>query len=325
MSPNINSSCYYSEQDRMILGLSRVASNLLSVLACLFVILIIIVYKKYIFTFQQLVLCLTTSILLNSIMYIVQGASYELVQVHRHYCETLAFFDRYFPLCTMLSVVCVIIELYLYALQKRDTTNLKWIYAAVIFLIPATVSWIPFAFNRYGYTGTWCTIVYRSEDCRHDPTGLILLAVLYWIPLISAYIIAGPVYMYILYRISRQGRAEYTPLIEVDGNRMHQQLAKDLGYLKWYPLVIVIMNLPAIVTDVMNYIGLVLTPLLSFNSIVTGIQGGTMAMLITFDPNTRKVLHWNNFKAAWRQNIMKRNDIDEYTIARGEFSETIDN
>ena len=320
-----NSSCnYYSDQDRMILGLSRITSNSLSVLACLFVITIATVYKKYIFVFQRLVLYLTASILLNSIAYIIHGASYNLIPVCKRYCQALAFFDTYLPLCIVLSVACIIAELYLYGLKKRDTSNLKWIYAAFIFIMPAAVSWVPFVFNQFGYTGTKCSIIYHKEDCRLDLVGLMLIIVLWWVPLISVYVITGPIYLCILCRISRQGRTEYTPLIEVDGNRIHQQTAKDLGYFKWIPLIEVIIHLFSIVPMVMCYGGQVPTPLLSASSIVIGIQGGTIAILITFDPNTCKVLRWNKFKAAWRQNIMKRSFIEEYPIVRGEFTETVE-
>lgn len=179
-----NSSCNFSEDSKMILGLSLVASNTIAILACLFVILVIVVYKKYIFTFQQLVLHLSTSILLHSVAHTIQGASYQLIQENEHYCQVLGFFDIYFPLCMVLSVLCVIIELYLYVLQKRDTTNLKWIYVAFIFVVPALVSWIPFAFKQYGYTGYYCSILYYDKDCRHDFTGLALLLMLWWMPLV---------------------------------------------------------------------------------------------------------------------------------------------
>ena len=154
------------------MAIFKVALSIVSILGCLLVMLIIITYKKYMFTFQCLVLYLTLSLLMDAITRLTQGASYKMIIVNTKYCQALAFMYEYWALCVLLSLLCMVLEIVLCVLQNRDTHQLKWIYAAVIYGIPACVSWIPFPLNKYGYAGSACSITYYENDCKLDVTGL---------------------------------------------------------------------------------------------------------------------------------------------------------
>ena len=311
-------------RDQMIIGLSRVTANAISVIICLFVILIIVTYKKYQFIFQRLLLYLTINLLMLSTTNILQGARYKNVYNNNEYCKALAYLYLFIRLCIRVSLICTILELYLCMILKKDTTRMKWIYFAAIYLIPAGVSWIPFALPRFGYNGIQCYIKYHSEFERtnkYDHTGFVLILVLDWLPLGAAFITMGPIYWFFLYCIWRQGK-QYTPLVEVTRNTIYQQTIKDLGYIKWFPLVFFVIDLLALINKI----------ILPFNNIsyalsfiLIGLQNGTIALIGVLDPKTRRMLNWNSFKGAWRQNILGRNIAETYPIIRAEHGDSVRN
>lgn len=158
----------FSDDDQMIVGLSEVIANTLSLLVCVFVTLVIVTYQKYISTVQRLVLCYTIALLLDVACHIVEGAGYRLFSLSKHkvYCQVLAFFIQYSKLCTQVSLICIVLELYLRVLLRKNTARMKWIYPAIICLVPASVSWIPFVFKRFGYNGLGCSIMTTKSVTR---------------------------------------------------------------------------------------------------------------------------------------------------------------
>ena len=205
-------------------------------------ILIVVIYKKYRFSYQRLLLYLTINLLIESIVHILQGSSYKLVPSCRRYCQALAFLSTYITFCVKVSLACLILELYLCVLLKKDTSKLKWIYIAAIYLLPSSVSWIPFIFRRFGYAGTRCSVVYLTQDCEHDHIGFLLFILLEWLPIGATFVIIGPMYLLLLYCLWQQGK-QYTPLVEVARKTIYQQMLVDISYIKWFPLPLFIINL----------------------------------------------------------------------------------
>ena len=143
-----NASCSeFTNHKRMIMGISEVTANAVSVVACAFVILIIVTYKKYQFSLQKLLLHLTIIFMAYSTLHCVQGASYKIVTTQENYCKALGFLILYLLLCARVTLTCIVLDVYLCVVLRKDTTRMKWIYLAAIYLIPAGVTWIPFVFD----------------------------------------------------------------------------------------------------------------------------------------------------------------------------------
>ena len=307
--------------EHRILAPSQVAANAISVVVCLFVILIIFTYKKYQFIFQRLLLYLTINLLILSITHILQGASYKIIKEKEKYCQALGFLHLFAVLCIEISLICTVLELYLCMILKKDTTRMKWIYFAAIYLIPAGVTWIPLASGQLGYNDIQCYIKYHNEQTNKYGFALILL--LDWLPLGAAFITMGPIYWFFLYCVWRQSK-QYTPLVEVTRNTVYQQTIKDLGYIKWFPLVFFVIDL---FTFIISIISLITnhydTTLWTLCFVLLGLQNGAIALIGVIDPKTRKMLNWNSFKGAWHQNILGRNIAETYPIIRAEHGDSV--
>ena len=208
--------------------------------------------------------------------------------------------------------------------MKRDTHRLRWIYVAVIALTPATISWIPFATDRYGLQVTICSIqTYNTETCQSDPLGIALLILLWWVPYSITFIITGPLYILILYRISRE-KHKYMGIVDIDRSIVYEQTVKEAGYVKWLPFGIFVFNLIGIVAVAFAYafhemdVGLWIVV-----NVIKGLQGLIIALPLALHPTTRRILNWNSFVAAWRQNILCRDTVQEYMITRAEHSDSV--
>ena len=315
-----NKSCYnLSDHDRMIVGISKVVANAVSVVACIFAILVIVTYKNHQANFQRILLYLSISFLINSINRILQGGSYKIIPNNEKYCQALGFLLAFTHLSIRISLVCIILELYLCMLLKKDTTRMKWIYLAAAYLIPAGVSWIPFTFRKFGLTKeSNCYITYNTIDCTYDYTALVLIILLDWLPLGIAFIVVGPIYWFFLYCVWQQGK-QYTPLVEVTRNTVYQQTIKDIGYFKWFPIPLFILNLFTITTTVIS-IYYMNTTLWSLSIFIQSLENGVVPLIGVY-PTT---LNWSSFKAAWRQKIMYRNVAETYPIIRAEHGDSVE-
>lgn len=324
MMDSINETCYsFTDTDLLIVAICKMVTSMVSILGCLFVVLIMVTYKKYTFTFQRLVLYLTLSLLVDAVVRLIQGISYKVIVTNAKYCQALAFFYEYSAICILLSMLCMVMEIFLSLLQNRDTNRLKWIYAGVIFGISLCLSWIPLPIRRYGLAGSACSITYYNLDCNIDTIGLVTLVLLWWLPYCISFIVTGPVYLFILCRINKQ-TSEYTAIIEVQRNAVHDQETKHIGYFKWFPFFYFVINVLPIAREMC---GLVFDKNYAvvwiITTLVLGLQGGVVTLVATLDPTTRRTLRWNSFKAAWQQNIMGRRQIEVYPFTKGTVTDSI--
>ena len=71
MNKNCSQTDFISEKVRFQVGIAGLVPCLLSLLSCLFVIAILIIYKKYVFSTQRLILHLSISIFTYTFNYLI--------------------------------------------------------------------------------------------------------------------------------------------------------------------------------------------------------------------------------------------------------------
>ena len=162
----------------------------------------------------------------------------------------------------------------------------------------------------------------RNQTCEYDRTGFVLVLLLDQITGAATLIVGGPIYFFVLYRIRRQGK-QYTPLVEVTRNTIYQQTIKELSYIKWLPIFLTIIDLLAWTTrTISNRLNYSNVYLWSLTNIIFGLQSGVTIMAI-LNPDTRKMLNWNNFKAAWHRSISCKSEVETYPILKEEYGDSI--
>ena len=283
-----------------------------------------IIYKKYVFTIQRLILYLTVIILLDNIAHILDiGNSY--VQSDS-YCMVIASLTKYLAWCMLLSVDCFLIEMIYRIKYFRETGAIEWLYIPAIFLTPLLVAWIPFLTGSYGKEDNVCTIVvFNTTTCQQENVGLALQLVLWWIPLYVTIIMAGFGYVYILWKLWKS-KKRYTAVIELDRELMYQKTVDDVNYMKWYPLIYVLINIVPTISTIVYYSqpgNTHLFPLHLISTAIERLQGGFIAIVATLDPKTRKRMKWRHIKAAFIENVLCRDNIEEYPIMPSSYTDSL--
>lgn len=284
-----------------------------------------VIYKKYVFTTQRLILYLTISVLLDTTAQIIDGGGYLFFSKNKTSCEVIGFIRLYFAWCILLSFLCIIIELALRSICQRESGPMEWIYIPIIFLLPATTTWIPLIHGSYYRVNGDCLIhIINPENCTKSTYGLFLIVFLWWIPLYFTICIGAIVYITVLCQL-RHNRYKYTPLLELDREVVYQRGLQGVSHLKWYPLLYFGINLIPIVTSSLEYWrpNKTILTLLIISKIIKGLQGSFIAIVFTLDSKTRKRLKWKHFRAACLQNILCRENIEEYPILPTNYSDSL--
>ena len=229
----------------LALRITNGTASSISLLCCTFVIALMIIYKKYVFTIQRVILYLTVSTILNSITHIFESATLY----SEGYCTVITFFNLYSAYCVLFSINCFLVDMIYRVKYFRETGAIEWLYIPAIFLTPLLVIWIPFLTGSFGRVNGICVIVTTNSDtCEQDTKGLIMYLVFWWIPLYLTFIVGGLAYVYILWKLWRS-KKRYTAVLELDRELMYQKTVSEIYYLKWYPLIYGILNIVPVISS----------------------------------------------------------------------------
>ena len=316
----VNSSClpteYLTEQELKTIGVSGIVASSISITLCITVLLLMIVFKKYVFAIQRMIMYLNVSILFNTINQLLQRVGYKTIHESTDYCIGLAAFSQYSAYCILLSMLCALFELILRIIFKKEGKYIEIVYLLIIFVFPIGVSSIPYVFNAYGAVNTFCTVTI-SRNCESFTTGLILEAVLWWVPLYGTIMFALASYPLFYYVIKRD-RKRYSAIIETNRNQVAERTLEEVGYFKYLPVVFIVLDLIPIATMIHGFIQPYkpIVVLWAMTAVVKGIQGGIIATVISLDPKTFKRLTITQLRSAIKNNILMNSDIKDYPIKR---------
>ena len=314
---NASSCLLFAESQLKILGITQAVVGLVSIVGCSFIFCIMLIFKKYVFRTQRLILYLTIAVFLSSISYIVRGMGYRHIN-NKAFCSGIAFYSQYTGACILMAVIFLIVELFIhtYILNTDKWRNLEKFYVLVIFVLPVVFDWIPFINDAYGPTKSWCWI--RSEDlitCDTFVFGIVLQYILWYVPLYCTIIIGCVMYVMVIVTISKQNKG-YTALIEPQRQVEYERSLKEIKQFRWYPVVLSLVNIipltARVITDVNPDWNLFTLWVIA--AIIQALQGGFLALIFALDPDTRKRLTFSQIKAAFIHNVMNVEDTVEYPI-----------
>ena len=169
--------------------------------------------NKYSYQAQRLLLYLTTAIMLVCISFVVREFGYSLIH-NTKFCMAVAFISQYSGGCILGAVICIISNIFVLAVLKKDKWNLEPLYIVSIFVITAAIDWLLFISSAYGPTRSWCwirnlnldtcdTFVYRLVTAVHTVVCTIYYCVYSWWNSVSCVIVFNKKTEVIIYCCSR--------------------------------------------------------------------------------------------------------------------------
>lgn len=307
--------CYnFSKGQYIGIITTRTITATISFLACLFVIGIIVLFKKYLFQTQRLILYLDIAVLTHSLSQAIDNISYKDVHSLHYYCIATGFLNLYTGLSVAIAIACFTIDIFIQATCKRTTNKIEAFYVVVIFISPLMITWIPFPFKAYGYAGGWCWIKEYKDltTCTIHYEGIALQFCLYYFPLFILYpvlfilLVITLVYLY-------KRRYTYEASVDPQAPNRRTALRSEIKSLLPYPCIIMVISIIPLVTRIYRAtssndpFALWIT-----DSFFTSITGAVIAVMFTIDPETRHRLRLVHIRASVKELFTKR--IQEYPI-----------
>lgn len=287
-----------------------------SILLILCVLSIFVLFKKWRFFSQRLVLYLAISALLLNVGIILHRVDYHN-QTNRFYsvfCEFGGFFDQVTNWMVLISITSIITYCSCIVFFNKNTERVEWVYILCIFLLPFLISWVPFIHNSYGRAGAWCWI--RSEEretCEPFLLGSWLQLLTWFVPLYILMIILIVVYVMILGKIYWVKRR----LTNSTNITKRVTMKKDLLPLIAYPMIYFVLNIFPLVNRIYNTTHKQPSLALWYlSALASSSVGVCLVLAFTLDPATRKRL---TIARLWASALElcgrgRRGSVQEYTV-----------
>ncbi len=310
----------------LIVACIRGFSGFVSCLAGLWVIILIILLRKYTFHIQRLILYLGIGSVMSGLTNALQILyRHPTTEPEKRYCASVAFFDQISDWSVYLATLIITIHLYLKAVHNK-TVKLEILSFAIIFILPLTLNWVPFLKETYGPAGPWCWIQLNYPDtCHRNTFGYILRIVLWYVP--SNVILAIIIILYVIMLISlrrqkRQYKCQYSP----EQEQNWKMKVKEVRLLIWYPLLLLLVQIPAMVNRLVE----IITDSQADNyyflwfiaAIFSPIHGGLMCLAYALDPETRSRIRRCSWRSL-RHQFNTNSGVHDYPVEKG-FSDSID-
>ena len=289
------SSPYTGYEYAIVAGLSA-GAGFISLLASCFIVFLIVLFKKWKFFAQRLVLYLAISVILESIATIIHRVDYEnqTSAFYVTFCKFAGFMEQNTSWMQLMAVVSITVYVFAYAMFRKRTDRLvhELVFLFFIFVFPLLFNWIPFTRDDYGRAGAWCWI--RSENiytCEESLSGQILQFVLWYIPLYIIIIVLICLYVAILVKMQWYDKRKWRGSYVREDEYSQSQSSKEIKSLLSYPIIYFVFSLIPLINRIYSLKepnpNLVLWIL---SSILFPLQGGIIALAYTLDPGTRKRL-----------------------------------
>ena len=292
-------------------------SGFVSLLASCFVIFVIVLFKKWRFFTQRLILYLAIVAALKSSATILQRVDYrnESAQFYRGFCIFGGFYSQVTTWMILNVIVTITVSLLVTAFRNKPPEKYEPFFLVFIFLVPITFNWIPFIHLSYGRAGPWCWI--RSEDpvsCEKFRFGQLLQFTLLYIPVYVILLILMVLYGIVLVRVHRNQK-KWTGRFNPAAETLRKITARQILPLILFPFVFIVLYFPLLVNRIHGFIDPEnpLPALWIVGAILFPLEGGGVAIIFALDPKTRRRLRVASIKAAF-SDFMKNKVVKEYPV-----------
>ncbi|KAL5259808.1 hypothetical protein ACHWQZ_G010052 [Mnemiopsis leidyi] len=292
----------------------RLISASLSLVGCLLALLVIVVYKKFRFFTQRLVMYL-----LCSCMFIALFSLHNIAGDSPG-CTAKGFFRNVAGLSQNLWIICI--DVHLLIVMMKSSINhyqLEKIYHGVVWGLTIVLSIIPLIGNHYGHAGIWCWI---KGDSNYENV-LRVICYYFWLMLL---VFGGAViYVYIVYKVMKKINS-YDGPYNPDTERSKQQYKKSIKPLLLYPIVDLILASVSTANRIQNWAnpGNPVYELALAHSIVSPLWGFVNALLFLLNKETIKQLHpvsfwqelkhWSKTTFTFTKSVETKSKNMDYTV-----------
>lgn len=314
MEDTMDTNCTLTEEEKDIVVYVILGTSGFALLCSLIVLLIMLLFKKYLVSSQRLILYLMLTVALKQAMLVTLAASSGYNHV-LPYCITAGFFNQQLTWYLPMAIYCLTFELFVKAVfQQLNTEKYEKWYVIIIFLLPFTFNWLPFINEAYGINGAVCWIRARDENCTLFPYGIAMQFGLFWAPFFVSMICILAACIWALV-VTKRRRLSYNGTFDPGEHHFKNQLEKDVHHYLLYPVVYLLINLvqpvrliiAAKVESLHNTL-----PFYLIHSVVQGLEGAMICLAFLLSYIARRELWWGGGLRAAIFSIRTRDRVTTY-------------
>lgn len=268
--------CYnFSNSTKDVAFIVQISLATTGLLACATVITLILLFKGHKRFIYRLVIYLMTSVGIHAVAHIVDGLPVdrdkELVAVKQGWhaaCKAFAVLDQTGHLTVTFSILWIILHLNVslcrlrrlqsgipqknvQAYKPQKISRGEVLGICLVFLFPFAVNWIPFVWNMYGLTGTFCWIrMMRYKSCEDRHLSIILMLTMYYVPILLTSLLAFVTVLWIMVVMCR-GSVQMMGIARL----RYRQSMKEVCFVVIYPALFVFLSacICAVIYSIVHY------------------------------------------------------------------------
>ena len=316
-----NCSSPFAGRDYAVVAAISAVSGFISLLGSCFIVSIIVLFEKWRFFPQRLVLFLAIAVGLESFAVIIHRVDYnnERSAFYDGFCKFSGYIEQCTSWMELMAIVSVTVYIFLLAMFSKRTERLQLGYIFFIFGFPLLFNWIPFTLNAFGRAGAWCWIM--NEDiytCEEFIPGLLLQFILYYIPLYVILIVLICLYLAILVKLNCYDKRKWTGSSTRDSHEneiVQSKISEEIRWLLWYPFIYFVFNIFPLINRIQGLVPSA-NPVLALwvlSGFIYPLKGAVIALAFALDPGTRKRLKCVFIMSAIK-NLSRKSgrDVKEY-------------
>ncbi|XP_072032445.1 uncharacterized protein [Amphiura filiformis] len=282
----------------------------LSLVGCVFMMVIIWLFRKYTLFAQRLILYLTIAAFFSSISYLMQSDRPD-----GPLCNFEAFWVTLWDWAVLNWTCCITFNLLMSVARMTSTEKYEIMYHCVGWGIPLFVSALPFIGDHYGPAGAWCWITDEYMD------GTEWRFSIWYGPLFIIIFLMFICYIYVLFTLKKmigvyQGTQEPQPQ---HAERDRRLIRKEIRPLAAYPCIYLVLSIFALINRIQNAVAPddPIFALVILQAITSPMVGAINAIVYGLDRTTRKKLNRRSVKKAFNKKREHSSDvIQEYNPAQ---------
>lgn len=296
-----NCSLAYDSTNFKILAGLRASTGFVSFLCCIAVIFLIIIFKKYKFFSQRLILNVAVAAMIHSLSYTTSRVNYYTLRpIDDPYCYFGGLFNHYFAAVELISIWCTTINIFSIGMCKTSISKFEALCYVCTYALPLLWYWVPLWLGIFGTAGGWCEVKVLDADCKPFKIGVYIQFGIWFIPLyvstalILAMLLAVAIKSLCTIRRWEGGKYDIT-------GASKKALCNEIRPLIVYPILYLLLSTFSFATQIYRAISpdspSVVLPY--FRVLTSPLRGAFIALAFALDKDTRKRLTIAHFKTAY--------------------------
>lgn len=284
---------FNKEEAKILLGL-RISISLISCVFVISMIGIIILFQKYKFFTQRLVLYLAITFLSS---FIASALDFTSISAYTDqsaliYCQLSGFAQQITNWWLLMATLVLTIVMFIHVVPKINIDKYETLFVLLIFLLPLLFCWIPFTTSTYGPVVYFCWIGENyDENCNVKINGILYRIFLFYVPTVVIVVVILVLIVTTLIVVKKRKKT-WQPDNSKNNVLIHSKLETEVRILLLLPIIIIISGVLGLLTGLGIIVINRLTELTYAFSIISIIglkfQGVLITLVFTLDPETRK-------------------------------------